>query len=581
MNPARWTLAQKLMAAFGVLAVISLIQAVVVWQSVSKVDERLERLRTSFIPQEQRIGELELTIYRASLETRHAMLMRTPESREATLTEITRLKQHADKLQEEIEKNLSTDEGKKRFADLKKAKDGFWAAASQIVPAIRATDSEKSLELLVGTVIPARNVFLGTIQKQQEWQKELQQRSTAEAIASGEFTEKLVLAVALFVTLLGAGLAVAMSRHVKRQLGGEPEAAVAAVKAIAAGDLARPVAVEPGDQASIMAALAEMRQRLTGLVREVQQGVDGVTVAAGEIASGNADLSARTEQQAANLQQTASSMTEMTSSVRANADNARQASQMASSASDAAQKGGAVVGRVVATMGEIQASSRKIADIIGTIDGIAFQTNILALNAAVEAARAGEAGRGFAVVASEVRSLASRSADAAREIKSLIGESVQKVGSGHELVVEAGRSMDEIVAQVRRVTDLIGEISSASEEQSRGISEVGTAVAQIDQGTQQNAALVEQSAAAAESLKQQASGLAQAVGAFRTESGLAGGFSVPATAAAPARPSAPAVAPAKAKPAPAKPSAKAERASPPADKKPEPATTADDDWATF
>jgi methyl-accepting chemotaxis protein len=401
------------------------------------------------------------------------------------------------------------------------------------------------------------------------------QQASKDTLRRGNVTEAAVIAASLLVAVVGLALAFVMGRHVSRQLGGEPAQAVEAMRTISRGDLVTPVLVRDGDTDSVMAAVAEMRRSLTLLIHQVQQGVDSVNTAAGEIASGNTDLSQRTEQQASSLQETASAMTQMTASVKANADNARQANQMATSASEAAQNGGQVVGRVVETMGEIRASSQKIADIIGTIDGIAFQTNILALNAAVEAARAGEAGRGFAVVASEVRSLASRSAEAAREIKQLIGESVEKVGNGHALVTDAGRSMDEIVQQVRRVTDLIGEISSATEEQSRGIAEVGAAVAQIDQGTQQNAALVEESAAAAESLKQQAAHLAQAVGSFRTP----GGAGSRTAAAPPAR-----LPQATAKPlvAPARPAVRAAAAPalPPAAVK-APATTADDDWATF
>ncbi len=578
MNPTRWTLVQKLLAAFGLLALIILLQAAYVWHSIRNIDDRLTRTTQTLIPQYQRISDLEMTIIRASLETRHAMLMRTPETREAALAEVGKLKDKADALGKEINAGLSSDEGKRRFAELDKAKDGFWAAAATIVPHIKATDAEQSLDTLIKTVVPARNAFLAKIAHQRDWQNQYLKLVTQDAMANGDRTELMILLTAAFVACISVALALLMARHVKAQLGGEPGDAVAAVNAIAQGDLGRQIDVKPGDTHSVMAALAEMRKSLTELVRGVQQGVDGVTTAAGQIASGNADLSSRTEQQASSLQQTASSMTEMTSSVRANADNARQASQMANSASEAAQRGGAVVGRVVQTMGDIQASSKKIADIIGTIDGIAFQTNILALNAAVEAARAGEAGRGFAVVASEVRSLASRSADAAREIKGLIGESVDKVGTGHELVSEAGRSMDEIVAQVKRVTDLIGEISSASEEQSRGVNEVGSAVAQIDQGTQQNAALVEESAAAAESLKQQAEQLSRTVSVFRTEADAA----PRAQAAAPSSSTARAKAAPKAvkAPAPARPAPAAAPAAKPA-KSAEKSAAEEEDWATF
>jgi methyl-accepting chemotaxis protein len=295
--------------------------------------------------------------------------------------------------------------------------------------------------------------------------------------------------------------------------------AEAFAKAIAQGDLSeRPVNTTGRDEAArLLAALSGMQHSLRDIIRQVRTSSDSISTASTEIASGNSDLSQRTEQAASNLQQTASSMEQLTGTVKQSADSARQANQLAASAAEVAQRGGSVVSQVVSTMDEINASSKKISDIIGVIDGIAFQTNILALNAAVEAARAGEQGRGFAVVASEVRSLAQRSAEAAREIKGLIGSSVDKVEAGSRLVADAGATMTEIVGSVQRVTDIIGEITAASSEQSDGIGQVNTAVTQLDQMTQQNAALVEESAAAAESLQQQASALSKVVGTFRLE----------------------------------------------------------------
>jgi methyl-accepting chemotaxis protein len=287
-------------------------------------------------------------------------------------------------------------------------------------------------------------------------------------------------------------------------------------ESIADGDLSHAVDDRGHDEtAALLRALGTMQARLRGMVGDIRRSADSIQVASSEIASGNADLSARTEQAASSLQQTASSMEQITGTVRQSADSASTANQLASSATEVAQRGGTVVAAVVTTMEQINHSSKKIADIIGVIDGIAFQTNILALNAAVEAARAGEQGRGFAVVASEVRSLAQRSAQAAREVKALIAESVSSVDAGSRLVADAGQTMNDIVGSVQRVTDIIGEISSAAGEQRDGIGQVNTAVTQLDQMTQQNAALVEQSAAAAESLRGQAATLAQVVGAFR------------------------------------------------------------------
>jgi methyl-accepting chemotaxis protein len=298
--------------------------------------------------------------------------------------------------------------------------------------------------------------------------------------------------------------------------------------------------------------LKDMNDGLVRIVSEVRVGTDTIATASGQIAAGNLDLSSRTEQQASSLEETAASMEELTGTVKHNADNARQANQLAASASEVALKSGAVVSQVVDRMASINASSKKIVDIISVIDGIAFQTNILALNAAVEAARAGEQGRGFAVVAAEVRNLAQRSAAAAREIKTLIGDSVDQVEAGSKLVGEAGSTMDEVVASVRRVTDIIGEISAASHEQSAGIAQVNQAIAQMDEVTQQNAALVEEAAAAAGSLQDQAGNLAQVVSAFRLDGMRGTALATPAIAAArkapPSRIAAPARKTAKAAP---------------------------------
>jgi methyl-accepting chemotaxis protein-1 (serine sensor receptor) len=359
-----------------------------------------------------------------------------------------------------------------------------------------------------------------------------------------------IRAVAIAAVLLGVALAVVLGVTLVRGVVRSLDAAVRVANAVAEGDLTQSVAVEGRDEvAKVLQALAAMKDSLVRIVSQVRQSSDSIATGSAQIATGNADLSQRTEEQASNLQQTAASMEQLTSTVKQNADTAHQANQLASSASAAATQGGVVVGQVVGTMDEISASSKKISDIIGVIDGIAFQTNILALNAAVEAARAGEQGRGFAVVASEVRSLAQRSAEAAKEIKVLIGQSVEKVEAGSRLVGDAGKSMDDIVGQVKRVNDLIAEISAASIEQTQGISQVGDAVQQLDNVTQQNAALVEESAAAADSLKQQAASLAQVVGVFRIDPGASRAVEAPAPSAVPAAPAASPVAKSAAQPA--------------------------------
>ena len=359
------------------------------------------------------------------------------------------------------------------------------------------------------------------------------QAGAAEARAEYLRSRNLVLAMCALAIALGAGAAVAISRSITRPL----REAVQVAEMVATGDLRLQLDRHGRDEtAQLLQALQHMNDSLVKVVTDVRAGTDTIATASGQIASGNQDLSQRTEEQAASLEETAASMEELTGTVKQNAENAQQANQLARSAAEVAVRGGAVVGQVVDTMGGINAASRKIVDIISVIDGIAFQTNILALNAAVEAARAGEQGRGFAVVASEVRSLAQRSAAAAKEIKTLIDDSVSKVDTGSELVGEAGATMQEIVGSIKRVTDIMGEIAAASQEQTRGIEQVNQAITQMDQVTQQNAALVEEAAAAAQSMQEQAAQLVTSVSTFKLEAGLEAGRTI-SRATAESRPS--------------------------------------------
>ena len=390
------------------------------------------------------------------------------------------------------------------------------------------------------SIVPLLNAYVASITEFQRFQQSLYD-AALDKVQTNAANGRLILMVGtLMALLLGTGSAIVLSRSITTPLG----QALRSARAIAEGDLTQPIHSSGRDEAAeLLQALQVMQTNLATMVGNVRQGTDSIATASSQIASGNNDLSARTEQQASSLQQTAASMEQLTSAVRQNADNARQANQLAVSASSVAVQGGAVVSQVVDTMGAINASSKKIADIIGVIDSIAFQTNILALNAAVEAARAGEQGRGFAVVASEVRSLAGRSAAAAKEIKALIDESASKVSTGTALVDEAGKTMQNVVGSIQRVTDIMGEITAASQEQTSGIEQVNQAVIQMDQVTQQNAALVEEAAAAAQSLQEQANTLARTVSAFklqpggaRTAAARSSSPSFPSSASLPSRP---------------------------------------------
>jgi len=416
-------------------------------------------------------------------------------------------------LQKFIESKMDSAEKKRLFAKVGELRKDYLAAREEVSKLKQAGDAESANKVFTERFEPTSRSYLAGVQQMVDGQR-------VELDAAGKRSEELRAQTTLLLQictgvslLLGALLAWLLTTSITRPL----RQAEAIAEAIADMDLtgAPQTSYANDETGHLLRALDVMRSALHRSLQQVRGVVDSISTASTQIAMGNQDLSARTEQTASSLQETASSMEELTSTVRQSADSAVQANQLAVSAAQVAQRGGEVVAQVVTTMDEINSSSKKIADIIGTIDGIAFQTNILALNAAVEAARAGEQGRGFAVVANEVRSLAQRSANAAKEIKTLIGVSVEKVESGAALVQNAGTTMGEIVSSVRRVTDIIGEISAAASEQSLGIGQVNVAVAQLDQMTQQNAALVEESTAAAESLKDQASRLADVVGAFR------------------------------------------------------------------
>ena len=391
--------------------------------------------------------------------------------------------------------------------------------SNKVFELARQNKNAEATEVLVKQSRPSINASLAAIDDLVKHEIEVAEAGAAQARIDFAEAQNWMLGIGLLSLLSGALVAWAITRSITKPLA----EAVEVAGNVAAGDLTSKFSIQASDEiGQLMEALRAMNTYLVRIVGEVRAGTDTIATASSQIATGNQDLSSRTEEQASSLEETAASMEELTSTVKQNADNARQANQLAVSASEVAVKGGEVVGQVVGTMASIDASSKKIVDIIGVIDGIAFQTNILALNAAVEAARAGEQGRGFAVVAAEVRSLAQRSAGAAKEIKGLIADSVEKVGAGTKLVGDAGRTMVEIVDSVKRVTDIMGEISAASHEQTAGIEQINQAITQMDQVTQQNAALVEEAAAAAGSLQEQAASLVQTVSVFNIDGEPAG-----------------------------------------------------------
>lgn len=418
-------------------------------------------------------------------------------------------------IQKSIEGMDLSPEEKSLLAQIAEERKVVLASLAKARGAKKAGDQAGAVQEVKSVFLPAVDKYLQSLQRLTELQgkgfEDMQASFVVQRAETGMFAK--VMVGILIVVLFGGTLA--LIRQIRQPL----RDAITVAETIASGDLRVRVDASRGDEfGEMMRAIAHMQEQLVHLVADVRRGTDNIATASEEIAVGNQDLANRTEQTASNLEKTASSMEELTATVKQSADSARQANQLAASAAQVAQRGGDVVNQVVSTMNDINASSRKISDIISVIDGIAFQTNILALNAAVEAARAGEQGRGFAVVASEVRSLAGRSADAAKEIKTLINTSVEKVEGGSTLVAQAGQTMTEIVSSVQRVTDIMGEITTASSEQAEGIAQVNVAVNELDQMTQQNAALVEESAAAASSMKDQAHRLAQVVATFKLDS---------------------------------------------------------------
>ena len=508
----------RLLAAFFCVALLGAIVAGIGIYNMGKIDTMAGQMYHNELLGLSHIKEANIALIKVGRARSNFLLATTAEERATRQADIAKFLAANKASLAKAQPLFVTPAAKELFARFAVVEVEYASSMSQVLALAAAEPLAQRSPELVALLNKTREHAneLDSVLDKLSQQKEVRAKEAAEQASSVYQTSRsFMLALVLGSVAAGLSLGALITRGLTRQLGGEPGYAADIAGAIAEGDLTVEIATRNGDSASLLFAMKTMRDKLVGIVSQVRAGTDTITTASSEIAQGNLDLSSRTEEQASSLEETASSMEELTSTVRQNADNARQANTLAGAASDVASKGGAVVGQVVQTMESINASSRKIVDIISVIDGIAFQTNILALNAAVEAARAGEEGRGFAVVAAEVRNLAQRSASAAKEIKALIGDSVEQVEIGSKLVRDAGLTMDEVVGSVRRVADIMQEITAASSEQSAGIEQVNMAIVQMDQVTQQNAALVEQAAAAAESMQDQATALNEVVSVFR------------------------------------------------------------------
>jgi methyl-accepting chemotaxis protein len=522
--------------AFTIILALAMLITVIGINRLSDVLEATDQMEEA-AHKERLAQEWSHTIASNSIRTYARVKTTNPEDEKYFKIQMEEQSKVTSTIKETLEPLIVSDGGKRLLAAIAERRKEY-TDIRNVVFKLKAENNEAAQSemqsLINSKMLPAMEAYNQSVEDLQAYQKQIFKEAQDQVGASYQAGRNFMIALGIVAIAIGAILSWLLSRSITVPL----NYAVEAARTVASGDLSQSIEANSKDETGqLLRALKDMNGSLVKIVSQVRTGTDTISTASSEIASGNLDLSSRTEEQASSLEETAASMEELTSTVKQNADNARQANQLAQSASDVAVKGGEVVAQVVHTMEDINESAKKIVDIISVIDGIAFQTNILALNAAVEAARAGEQGRGFAVVASEVRSLAQRSASAAKEIKELIGNSVEKVDTGSKLVEQAGTTMQEIVDSVRRVTDIMAEITAASQEQSAGIEQVNQAIAQMDQVTQQNAALVEEAAAAAESMQNQSAELTQVVSVFKL-SGLQTAVRGPAALAVPAKPKA-------------------------------------------
>ncbi|HDR9251799.1 methyl-accepting chemotaxis protein [Burkholderia vietnamiensis] len=513
----------RLMLGFGLLTILLVTVAATAFYGMWQLHGRLDTIARVNNTEAKLANRLRATIQDRAIAVRNLALLT---DQQEMAQEAERIKKqddiYADAYQQLArmfaDEPATTERERTLVAALKQDEAAAQPALRKAAQLGLSNDPAAATKELMENARPPQRVWLARATELANFEDEMNEQAKQDAAATYASVRALVAAIVGGSLLVAVATTIVIARSILRQLGGEPSVAQHAAAQIADGNLMIDLPVAHGDSSSLMSSLDAMRARLTTIVQGIKVSAESISLAAAEVAQGNVDLSQRTEEQAASLEETAASMEQLTSTVRQNTENARQGSTLAAAASQTAASGGTVVKQVVGTMEDIASSSQKVAEIISVIEGIAFQTNILALNAAVEAARAGEQGRGFAVVAGEVRTLAQRSAVAAKEIKELIETSVTHVAAGSALVSNAGTTMDEIVRSVRRVTDIMGEIASASSEQSTGIEQVNVAVTQMDEVTQQNAALVEQATAAAQSMADQADSLKAAVAIFKVES---------------------------------------------------------------
>ncbi len=510
-------LATKLSLAFAAVLVLTVGVGIFAIVQLSTVRTTASALSARWMPSMRVVQDLKSQVARIRTREFQYIISTKPEEMDKYDKVIAADLVDLRKMQDDFERLLATPEEKELYDGFVKMWARYMEEDAKIRAAARANDDQLAKELIRGESNKLIVALRGQVDKMVKLYHEGGEAEAKHGEEIYQSSRVLIISLLAASAALGAVAAVTLTLWLTRRLGGEPDYAASIANQIASGDLSVEVDTRPGDQGSLLFAMKHMRDGLARIVGEVRNATDTIASASEQIVAGNLDLSARTEQQAGSLEETAASMEQLTSAVRQNSDSARQANELAQSASAIAQEGGAVVAQVVDTMGSINESAKKIVDIIGVIDGIAFQTNILALNAAVEAARAGEQGRGFAVVASEVRNLAQRSASAAKEIKELIGNSVEQVEIGTRLVGQAGATMENVVVSVGRVTGIMSEITSAGREQSSGIEQVNAAVTQMDAVTQQNAALVEEATAASQSMQEQAANLAHMVSVFKLD----------------------------------------------------------------